>query len=352
MSSGVAGHCAAALESLSPSQITFIQNLPKAELHAHLNGSIPLSTIQELSRDYAAVYNPENPNHKLSPAEVETTIQQLLKLDLSSLHGFFGPFAAVYALTSSKEGLIKATRAVLAEFLDGETPQCTYLELRTTPKEAAGMTRLEYTQTVLGEIERYPKDKAALILSLDRRMKPEVMKECVDLATTLKRAGRRVVGIDLCGDPLAGDMTSLSPYISQAKQAGLGVTLHIAETKDNPPDEALDLLAYKPNRLGHATFLNEKALDVVLEEKICVEICLSSNLLCQTVDSLEAHHIRYYLKHNHPIAICTDDLLPFRNSLLAEYALLLAQPPLGLGLSEDEVAKIAEMSVQSAFKST
>ncbi|EEB86946.1 hypothetical protein MPER_15923, partial [Moniliophthora perniciosa FA553] len=42
-----------------------------------------------------------------------------------------------------------------------------------------------------------------------------------------------------------------------------------------------------------------------------------SNLLCKTVDSLDAHHIRYYLEHNHPIAICTDDILPFRNSLLA-----------------------------------
>ncbi|KAI3611389.1 adenosine deaminase-like protein [Moniliophthora roreri] len=349
MSSEIAGHCAEALASLSPAQISFIQNLPKVELHAHLNGSIPLSTIQELSKDYAAVYDPGNPNHKLSPAEVEATIQQLTKLDVSNLHGFFGPFAAVYALTSSKEGLGKATRAVLAGFLDGETPQCTYLELRTTPKEAVGMTRLEYVQTVLEEIERYPKEKAAFILSLDRRMKPEIMQECVDLATKLKAAGRRVVGIDLCGDPLAGDMTSLSPYITQAKQAGLGVTLHIAETKENPPDEALDLLAYKPNRLGHATFLNEKALEVVLKEKMCVEICLSSNLLCKTVDSLDAHHIRLYLEQNHPIAICTDDMLPFRNSLLAEYALLLAQPPLGLGLTGDEVAKIAEMGVHSTF---
>lgn len=46
----------------------------------------------------------------------------------------------------------------------------------------------------------------------------------------------------------------------------------------------------------------------------------------------------------------TDDTLPFRTHLLAEYALLLAAPPYGLGLSQDEVRKVAEMSMGSRFK--
>jgi hypothetical protein len=83
--------------------------------------------------------------------------------------------------------------------------------------------------------------------------------------------------------------------------------------------------------------------------KPCVEICLSSNLLCKSVASLDAHHIRYYLKNDHPIAICTDDTLPFRTSCLGEYSLLLAQPPLGLGLSRDDVAKVARMSMDASF---
>ena len=45
----------------------------------------------------------------------------------------------------------------------------------------------------------------------------------------------------------------------------------------------------------------------------------------------------------------TDDILPFRTSLLGEYALLLAQPPLGLGLSEEMVRKIGDMSLQARF---
>ncbi|KAG6843195.1 hypothetical protein H0H93_001913, partial [Arthromyces matolae] len=70
---------------------------------------------------------------------------------------------------------------------------------------------------------------------------------------------------------------------------------------------------------------------------------MSETYRCKTVPTIDAHHIRHYLLEGHPIAICTDDVLPFRTSLLGEYALLMAPPPLGLGLTGDEVSVIAEM---------
>ncbi|KAK7461280.1 hypothetical protein VKT23_008456 [Stygiomarasmius scandens] len=348
MPADIRGYVAEALATLSPSQIDFLQRLPKAELHAHLNGSIPLSIIRELAKDYKQT-SPQF--HKLSFEQIQEGVKQLEKFDLDDIHGFFAPFAIIYSLTSTRENLQKATRAVLAEFLDGDTPQCSYLELRSTPREAVEMTRLDYVQTVLDEVEKYPKDKVALIVSLDRKMKLEVMQEVIDIAKKLKAEGRRVVGVDLCGDPLAGDMYSeaVAKCFEEARNAGLKVTLHIAETKENPIEESVQLLSFKPNRVGHATFLNDEAKAIVLKEKIAIEICLSSNLLCKTVTSLDAHHIRYYLENDHPIGICTDDILPFRNSLLGEYALLLAKAPYGLGLSEDEVTRIAKMSMESRF---
>lgn len=45
----------------------------------------------------------------------------------------------------------------------------------------------------------------------------------------------------------------------------------------------------------------------------------------------------------------TDDILPFRNSMLGEYALLLAPKPYGLGLTEHEVEIIARMGMECRF---
>lgn len=349
MAHSVAGFAAAALAVLSPAQLVFLRALPKADLHAHLNGSIPLPTLQALARDADSL-----PAAATDRELVRAGIARLQAgVALGEIDDFFTLFPAIYALTAAPPALARATRAVLEHFLvpaEHGFPEAAYLELRTTPRATSAMTRMHYLETVLAEVERFPPEQAALIVSLDRRMDAAVAAECVQCAITLKHAGRRVVGVDLCGDPKAGDMTTFEEHFRKAKEAGLGITLHIAETADCPPAEVLQLLSYAPDRLGHATFLDDDAKAHVRARKTCVEICLSSNLLCKTVPALDAHHLRFYLAHDHPVAVCTDDILPFRNSLLGEYAMLLAAPPYGLGLTESEVARIAQMSMDCRFR--
>lgn len=204
----IAGYCSSALDSLTPSQITFLQTLPKAELHAHLNGSIPINVLQDLAREHITTSD-----HDESEV-VQRGLENLVRgIELREITDFFGLFPAIYALTSTPAALARATRAVLQLFLDGSTPQCTYLELRSTPRATPHMTRKKYVEVVLQEIDCFnhgadgnvnfeSREKAALIVSLDRRMNREVAKECVDIAVSMKKDGRRVVGIDLCGDPM------------------------------------------------------------------------------------------------------------------------------------------------------
>ncbi|PCH33178.1 Metallo-dependent hydrolase [Wolfiporia cocos MD-104 SS10] len=360
----IAGPAAAALASLTPAQLHFLRALPKAELHAHLNGSIPLPALQDLANQYLQTEQEDSDAVRASIAQLQAGVT------LNEIHEFFGLFPAIYALTSTPTALAQAARAVLAHFLlprtslldpdpasstkpsspDGKFPEAAYLELRTTPRETSAMSRMKYVETVLDEVERYPADRAALIVSLDRRMSADVAAECVRCAVQLKEAGRRVVGIDLCGDVKAGDMTTFEAHFREAKAAGLGVTLHIAETEDTPVAEIHTLLSFNPDRLGHATFLDTPMRELVRSRKTCIEICLSSNLLCKTVPVLADHHVRWYLREDHPVAICTDDILPFRNSLLGEYALLMAAPPLGLGLTEAEVERVARMAMECRFR--
>lgn len=68
-----------------------------------------------------------------------------------------------------------------------------------------------------------------VIASLDRRMSTETMFEIVDIAIKLKEEGLGIVGVDLCGDPTAGDVEDFREVFGRARSAGLGVTLHIAE---------------------------------------------------------------------------------------------------------------------------
>lgn len=238
MTTPIAGPAAVALAALTPAQLSFIRSLPKAELHAHLNGSIPLSVLQSL----AAERLQSDPSSAANLAALEKGVV------LNEISDFFGLFPAIYSLTNTAPALARVTRAVLEQFLgpgaDGQ-PECTYIELRTGPRATEHLTRRRYLEAVLDEIEKYPVERAALIVALDRPVNLEVLREVVALAAALRGEGRRVVGVDLCGDPLVskalslacavmtssqgGNVTDICKQVEFAKEAGLKVTLHVAE---------------------------------------------------------------------------------------------------------------------------
>jgi adenosine deaminase len=212
-----AGPGEAALRALTPSQLSFLERLPKAELHAHLNGSIPLPLLQDLAREYTPPPSDDAGVGVGVGVEADDILANLQRLQagsaFSTIDDFFKLFPAIYALTSTPASLKRATRAVLSHFLDprlapsssststSAVAAVVYIELRTTPRETPHMNRRAYLETVLDEIEARSPDAAALIVSLDRRMTPDVAREVLELAVQLRREGRRVVGVDLCGDP-------------------------------------------------------------------------------------------------------------------------------------------------------
>ncbi|KAF8313513.1 Metallo-dependent hydrolase [Cantharellus anzutake] len=339
------GLSAQAFESLQPHQKSFLRSLPKAELHAHLNGCIPLDCLTTLALNTLR-------NDETQPSLVQEGLRILKAgVTLNRIEEAFDLFPAIHHITSTPEAIASATSAVLDSFLEpislGVPPQCAYIELRTTPRSSAFMSREEYLSAVLGEVVKRD-GKASLIVSVDRRMSPQDAAECISLAIHLRDSGQPIVGIDLCGNPSSGDMKAFHTLMDTARRAQLPLTAHIAET-ENSAEDTTEILSWSPRRLGHATFLDTDATLKVFNEKIPIEICLSSNLCCKTVKTLSVHHLRSWLERDHPVIICTDDTLPFETNLVAEYALLLAQPPLGLGFDEEKVRRIARMGFEYRF---
>ena len=275
-----------AFNSLDDKQKEFLFSLPRRiELHAHLNGSIPLNTLQSLAVDYCNIDNNNNNNEIIRNA-----IKNFEKgIKLEKINDFFQLFPSIYALTSTKQAIEYVTTSVLETFLVPQSPyskpQATDLELRSTPRavQDTGMTRSQYVEAVCNGIDKIEsmlgRKCVGLILSIDRRMKSEDAEEIVDLAINCNH----VVGVDLCGDMYSGnDVRKLIPALSRVKRAGLGLTMHIYETSPRSQEEEnveWDLLQLEPNRLGHATFLSKRAFDFVYDKKSCIELCLSSNIM-------------------------------------------------------------------------
>eukprot|EP00128_Syssomonas_multiformis_P002371 Colp12_sorted_trinity150504_noHs@17098 len=306
----------------------FCQKLPKVELHAHLNGSISIPTLQRLldrrgKGSNLPPYFINDGHHK--------TIDECFEL-----------FRFVHEAVDDAEAVRIATVDVIREF---RADNVRYLELRTTPKAMTGLSKVQYIEAVLEGIEIAAKEVPGIItkllLSIDRKRGVVEAQENVELA--LKYQTKGVAGVDLSGDPRAGDFhTDFAPVLLKAKGAGLPLALHFAEI---PTPESLGLVELGPQRLGHGTCTEKPVWDAMLERRIPLEVCLTSNVKCKTVLAYPDHHFRKLYAANHPICLCTDDKGVFDTTLSKEYAHAARH----FSLSKQQLYELSKQAIEYIF---
>lgn len=198
-----------------------------------------------------------------------------------------------------------------------------------------GVTKENYVQTVLSILKAHNDDaantmRAFLILSIDRRNTVEQAEEVVDLAIKYQSAG--VVGVDLCGDPAKGNVAIFTSAFARAKAAGLKITLHFAEDAVSASDlELQTLLSWKPDRLGHVIQVKEEFCNIIEEQNIGVELCLSCNVHAKMIPGTYSdHHFGMWRRTNVPVALSVrisptdncNELTNHRRMMLASSAAL------------------------------
>ena len=221
---------------------------------------------------------------------------------------FFPLFSKyIYELCSTPASIAYSTNAVLHDFKEDGV---VYLELRTTPRFSAFMSKKEYITTILSCINN-PHDRNVmttyLILSIDRRNTLEEATEVVDLAIHYRSRG--VVGVDLCGDPSKGDVSTFKEAFQKAKLHGLKISLHFAEIPASSSLLELNtLLSFNPDRLGHVIPVPDDARNQIKDRKLGLELCVSCNVQAKlTEGGVRDHHFMSWLETECPVILCVGD---------------------------------------------
>ena len=291
----------------------FTARLPKIELHAHLTGSITpqhlhqIWTQRKLSEPYLTLEDP------LTVLSIDR------KWNITTFFPIFSQY--IYELCSTPASILYSTNAVLQDF---KNDGVVYLELRTTPRFSAYISKDEYVASILDCINNFSERDAMptyLILSIDRRNTAVQAMETVDLAIKYRSNG--VVGVDLCGDPSKGDVSIFREAFAKAKSHGLKISLHFAEiARDGLEVELNTLLSYQPDRLGHVIHVSESIKQEIVRKGIGVELCVSCNVQAQmTEGGIADHHFGYWKESPCPIALCVSlILLLFMQSRLTDHS--------------------------------
>ena len=282
------------------------------ELHAHINGCVRDDTLLELAR--AKGLGDECAAALASERELLVCFE-IFKL----IHRCCGDLGAVRRIT----------REVVEDF---ERDGCAYLELRTTPKRAldVGIDKEGYVEAVLAGMRDVGclgdgsdgRIVVRLVLSIDRAKDDDASKarETVELAKKYKSSG--VVGVDLSGAPTVGSWATYEDALRDARAHGLGVALHCGEVEDTVEEQSA-MLDFKPDRLGHCvhTVRDAELYERLIQSKIPVELCLTSNVMTRSNESYAAHHFGELRARGHPVCLCTDDTWVFNTTLSREYAI-------------------------------
>lgn len=178
-----------------------------------------------------------------------------------------------------------------------------------------------------------------------RQFGPEHVMDVARIAAKYVDDG--VVSFGIGGDEVRGPAADLRDAYRYAKDAGLRLTAHAGET-DGPESirAALDIGA---ERIGHGIRAvdDPELMRRLREERIPLEVCITSNVKTGAVASLEAHPVRRLFDAGVEITLNTDDPGVFETDLAQEFGLARDV----FGFSEAELTGIAAAADAHRFKS-
>lgn len=311
--------------------------LPKAELHCHLDGSLRPRTLLELAEERGQPLP-----HRLPDA----LARHLGAGEAGSLEAYLTRFEITLSVMQDAAALERIAYE-LAE--DNARENVRYLEVRWCPalNTRAGLSLEGCVEAVLrglGQAETAFGIRATAILCALRQLDPAVSLEIARVAAAYRADG--VVGFDLAGPERGHPPGAHREAFRAAAAAGLGITVHAGEAY-GPASirQALDECAAR--RIGHGTRLLEDGplLQRVREERIPLEVCLTSNVQTGAASSAAAHPLRGYYDAELAVTLNTDNRLISGTTLTDEYR--LAHTALGFGWTE--LVEIADTGFRSAF---
>lgn len=155
-----------------------------------------------------------------------------------------------------------------------------------------------------------------------------------------------IFGADVFNQPydVEADWTYAYHVAERLANAGLGITVHVAETA--PVNIQSVLKTPGLTRLGHATHIgyHPHLLEQVVDSGVTIECSLSCNVILGAAPSYEEHPIRTFVDAGIPVALCSDDPVQMSTTIGREYAIAHQ-----LGFSVDELRQFTRNSIEVAY---
>ena len=212
----------------------------------------------------------------------------------------------------------------------------TTLELRFNPMKRNRGGERDLDHIIMAAVRgldraslEYPLVRVGLILMMDRTF--DERQNAIIVEKAIRYAPRGVVGVDIAGPRPGGKRypyRDLQPLVDEARNAGLGVTIHVGEEGEEHGDaEIAEVVEHlRPDRIGHGILAarSPELMAALREQEIVLENCPTSNLLTRALADENAvrETFRAFVENGVPFTIATDGPEMMRTHLRDELELL------------------------------
>ncbi len=327
-----------------------IRRAPKINLHDHLDGGLRPTTVLELADRIGYTELPEKDPARLADWFAAGAARGSLPLYLEG-------FRHTIALMQSAESLER----IAYEYVeDMARDNVVYSEVRFAPHfhTQRGLGLDAVMEAVAKGLERGKESfgvDARIIVCAMRNLSAMLSMQMAELAVAWRSRG--CVGFDLAGEEAGHPAKHHIDAFHLVKRMNFAITIHAGESFG--PESIWQALQYcGAHRIGHGTRLIEDMVlyegkvismgplaQYVLDHRIPIEMCLSSNVHTGATVDLEHHPFPHYMRKGYRVTLNTDNRLMSRTNMTDE--LMLAVDHFGCTL--EEIEKITINGMKSAF---
>jgi len=315
----------------------FIRELPKAELHLHLEGAILPATLVELSL-----------RHDSSPFTLQ---------DAEALYHF-----------TDFTGFIQAFRAVTQQLVHPDDYELAAWRMMQRLAEQGVVHAEVYIsvgviymwrnhdrtcfEPIFAGLER-ARERAERDLSLSvywifdavRHFTVPEAERVFRKAAELRPAHPSIIGIGLGGDERRVGSAPFRDLFAAARDSGLRLTNHAGETTG--PEAIREALSIGSERLGHvvSAIQDPDLLQELKSRGIGLELNPTSNVRTGVCPSLREHPLRRYFEEGLLVTLNSDDPAFFGSDIANEYLLAHTEQ----GFTRKELRELAANSIRASF---
>jgi len=311
----------------------FINALPKAELHLHLEGTLEPELMLRLAKR----------NKVAIPYDTIEEIREAYQFDC--LQDFLDIYYAGASVLINEEDFYDLTYAYLERAHDDNIK---HVEVFFDP-ETHTQRGIDFS-TIIQGIDQALVDahenlgiSSYLIMSFLRHLDQTSALATLEQALPYKHL---IKGVGLDSSELGNPPSKFKKVFRKAKDEGFLLVAHAGE--EGPVDyihEAINILHVDRIDHGNSSLQSTALLQELAEKQLALTLCPLSNLKLKVVNTLENYPLRQLQEHGVIAMINSDDPAYFGGYLNQNYEALSQ----AINLNNNEIAQLAKASFQASF---